>query len=60
MARTPVCSFSKVVVFAALLAGVASAQNRSRIVQSIAEGESVAISPAHPLARAAVQPARSI
>jgi len=52
MARTPVCSFSKVVVFAALLAGVASAQTRSRIVQNIAEGESVAISPAHPLARA--------
>ena len=52
MARTPVCSFSKLVVFAALLAGVASAQTRSRIVQNIAEGESVAISPAHPLARA--------
>ena len=52
MPRTPVCSFSKLVMFAALLAGVASAQTRSRIVQNISEGESVTISRAHPLARA--------
>ena len=52
MPRVPVCSLSKLVVFAALLAAAASAQTRSRIVQNIADSEPVAFSAPHPQARA--------
>ena len=47
MPRVPVCSLSKLVVFAALLAAAASAQTRSRIVQNIADSEPVAFSAPH-------------
>ena len=43
MPRIPVCSLSKLVVFAALLAAAASAQTRSRIVQNIADSEPVSL-----------------
>jgi subtilase family serine protease len=52
MLRVPVCSFSKLVVFAAILTVAASAQNRNRIVQNIGDTEPVTFSAAHPLARA--------
>jgi subtilase family serine protease len=52
MARIRVCSFFKVVVFAALLAVTASAQVRNRIAQNIGDTEPVMVSAPHPLARA--------
>ena len=52
MARIRVCSFFKVVVFAALLAVTASAQVRNRITQNIGDTEPVMFSAPHPLARA--------
>src|ERR1700680_2342025 len=52
MPRTPVCSFSKLVVLAALLALTASAQTRNRIVQRIEDTEPVVVSAPHPMARA--------
>ena len=52
MARIRVCSFSKVVVFATLLAVSASAQVRNRIAQNIGDTEPVVVSAPHPLARA--------
>ena len=52
MPRIRVCSFSKLVVVAALLAVTASAQTRNRIVQNIGDTEPVVVSGAHPLARA--------
>jgi len=52
MPRTPVCSLSKLVVIAALLAVTASAQIRNRIVQRVEDTEPVVVSPPHPMARA--------
>jgi subtilase family serine protease len=52
MLRIRVCSFSSVVIFAALLAVTASAQVRNRIAQNIADTEPVMLSAPHPLARA--------
>ena len=52
MPRVLVCSFSKLVVFAAVLAVAASAQSRSRISQRIEDTEPVVFSAPHPLARA--------
>jgi subtilase family serine protease len=50
MPRTPVCPFSKLVVFAALLAVTASAQTGNRIVQRIEDTEPAVVGGAHPLA----------
>ena len=52
MLRIRVCSFSSVVVFAALLVVTASAQVRNRIAQNIADTEPVMLSAPHPLALA--------
>jgi subtilase family serine protease len=52
MLRICVCSFSKLVVFAALLAATASGQTRNRIMQRIEDTEPVMVSAPHPLARA--------
>lgn len=52
MPKILMSSFSKLVVFAALLAVTVSAQVRNRIVQDIADTEPVMISAPHPLARA--------
>src|SRR5713226_4151179 len=51
MPRTPVCSLSKLVVMAALLAVTASAQIRNRIVQRVEDTEPVVVSPPHHMAR---------
>ena len=52
MSRIGVCSCSKLIVFAALLAATASAQTRNRIVQRIEDTEPVMAAAPHPLARA--------
>src|SRR5258708_30921683 len=52
MPRIRVCSFSKLVIFAALLAITATAQTRNRIAQRIEDTEPVVVSVPHPLARA--------
>jgi subtilase family serine protease len=52
MPRVQLCSFSRLTVFAALLAVTASAQVRNRIAQNIADTEPVMLSTPHPLARA--------
>jgi subtilase family serine protease len=54
MSRTPVFSFRKCVVIAALLfvAITDSAQTRNRLVQRIEDSESSVVAPAHPMARA--------
>jgi len=51
MPRVPVCSLSKLVVFAALLAVTASAQTRNRITQRIEDTEPEVVAGAHPMAR---------
>jgi subtilase family serine protease len=51
MPRTSVCPFSKLFVFAALLAVTASAQTGNRIVQRIEDTEPAVVGEAHPLAR---------
>src|ERR1700730_8762228 len=54
MSRTPVFSFRKCVLIAALLfvAITASAQTRNRLAQRIEDSESSVVAPAHPMARA--------
>jgi hypothetical protein len=52
MPKIPVRSFSKSVLFAALLALAAAAQTRDRILQKIEDTELIVVSVPHPLARA--------
>jgi subtilase family serine protease len=52
MPRVLLCSFSRLTIFAALLAVTASAQVRNRIAQNIGDTEPVMLSTPHPLARA--------
>src|SRR6476646_1816396 len=58
MPRVPVCSFSKFLIFAALLAVPASAQVRNRITRSLAGDQTAAVMGAHPMARAAFDQGR--